>query len=70
MFVENLIFNGHSCLFGWGGGCVDVAWDFCILTNPDGEISVEQGKHIRFINKYIVIQQYLQNEVKPNNFSL
>lgn len=37
---------------------MDVVWDFCIIINPDGEISVEQGKHVRFINMYILIQQY------------
>lgn len=30
---------------------MDVVWDFCIIINPDGEISVEQGKvykHVYF----------------------
>lgn len=56
MFVENFIFSGY--LFVWGGGWVDVVWDFCIDIDPDGEISVEQGKPVRFINNYILIQQY------------
>lgn len=38
-----------------GDGGVDVVWDFFIIINPDGEMSVEQGKHVRFINKYILI---------------
>lgn len=52
---ENLIFNGHLCLVGCCGGWVDVVWDFVIMINPDGEMPIEQGKRIRFINKYILI---------------
>lgn len=53
MFVENLIFNGR--LVGAVGGWILLG---IIVTNPEGEISVEQGKHVRFINKYILVQQY------------
>lgn len=52
---EKIIFNGYLCFVGGWGGWVDAVWDFCFIINPDGEMSVEQGKRVRFINKYILI---------------
>lgn len=50
-------------MFVWLGWWVDVLWDDCII-NPDCEISVERGKHVRFIKKCILIHNI--NKMKLN----